>query len=212
MQMGPEEHGARFPSGGPPVPEEYAGQWVAWNEARTEILAHDPDLQTARQRAVAAGCAWPVMQRIFRVPQQLRWYQFSLRSMLISVAVVCLLLWLNTRPYSYRGHWHVTPKPRPGRPSGGFTVLGDNYGWPLTYRFKPCQGLALSASGAFDRVYWLGLMADIIFGAAILVATVTVSDRGFRPLWHAIRSRFAGQGDRAGRSDNGPSPGRKHRP
>jgi hypothetical protein len=37
------------------APVEYAGQWVAWNKAETEIIAHGTDLAKVRAAAIAAG-------------------------------------------------------------------------------------------------------------------------------------------------------------
>ena len=40
MKMGLDEYAARFPGRHRPVPGVYAGEWVAWNDKRTEVLAH----------------------------------------------------------------------------------------------------------------------------------------------------------------------------
>ena len=61
-----DEFTARFRNRAEPVPREYAGQWVAWNENCTEILSHGQDLREVRDRGVAGGCARPVLQRIPR--------------------------------------------------------------------------------------------------------------------------------------------------
>lgn len=63
-----QEYVARFPDRGPPVPAEYAGQWVAWNDGCTEILAHGKQMNEVRQRAIMQGCATPVLQKIPRGP------------------------------------------------------------------------------------------------------------------------------------------------
>ena len=64
MQMSLEEFSTRFAERNQPVPREYAGQWVAWNEECTEILSHGDDMRDVRDLAIAAGCARPVMQKI----------------------------------------------------------------------------------------------------------------------------------------------------
>jgi len=64
MQMKLDEYDLRFPNRVEPVPVEYAGQWVAWNEDRTEILFHGPDMSEVRGQAIAHGCACPVLQKV----------------------------------------------------------------------------------------------------------------------------------------------------
>ena len=64
MQMTLDEYTARFPDRGRPVPAQYAGQWVAWNENCTEILAHGAELREVRDGAIAGGCTRPVLQKI----------------------------------------------------------------------------------------------------------------------------------------------------
>ena len=44
MRMTLDEYKARFSDRPQPVPLEYAGQWLAWNEDCTEILAHGSDM------------------------------------------------------------------------------------------------------------------------------------------------------------------------
>lgn len=48
------------------APLEYAGQWVAWNPKRTEILAHGPDMAGVHRAAVAAGHPDAILQRVRR--------------------------------------------------------------------------------------------------------------------------------------------------
>ncbi len=66
MRMKLHEYTARFPDRGLPVPAEYAGQWVAWNLDRTEILANGEDLEEVRRQAVELGCERPLLQKIPR--------------------------------------------------------------------------------------------------------------------------------------------------
>ena len=47
----------------PPTPPEYAGQWVAWNEDHTRIIAHGEDLARVERDAFAAGCADPIFEK-----------------------------------------------------------------------------------------------------------------------------------------------------
>lgn len=49
-----------------PAPAEYAGQWVAWNKERTEIVAHGPDMAEVYKRAIAAGHNDAVLQKVRR--------------------------------------------------------------------------------------------------------------------------------------------------
>ena len=39
----------------PIVPIEYAGQWIAWNEGHTKIIASDDRLPEAHKKALATG-------------------------------------------------------------------------------------------------------------------------------------------------------------
>ncbi len=52
------------PNRPPPAPLEFAGEWVAWNHARTEIVAHGDDLETVYEAAVAAGHPNAVFQKV----------------------------------------------------------------------------------------------------------------------------------------------------
>jgi hypothetical protein len=49
-----------------PAPVEYAGQWVAWNKARSEIVAHGTDVAVVRAQSIAAGHPDAVLQRVRR--------------------------------------------------------------------------------------------------------------------------------------------------
>jgi hypothetical protein len=64
MQMKLDDYKTRFPDRVEPLPKEYAGQWVAWSENRTEILSHGVDMSEVRDQAIARGCACPVLQKI----------------------------------------------------------------------------------------------------------------------------------------------------
>jgi hypothetical protein len=66
MQMTLDEYSSRFPDRPPPVPFDYAGQWIAWNEGRTEILAYGSDFTEVHDQAVQRGCAHPVLHKIPR--------------------------------------------------------------------------------------------------------------------------------------------------
>jgi hypothetical protein len=68
MQMTRDEFTARFPHRSPPVPAQYAGQWIAWNDERSEILAHGGELTEVRRQAIERGCACPVLQKVPRGP------------------------------------------------------------------------------------------------------------------------------------------------
>ncbi len=53
-----------LPGAPPPAPIEFAGQWVAWNKQRTEIVAHDKDLKSVYSAAKAAGYPDAIFQRV----------------------------------------------------------------------------------------------------------------------------------------------------
>ena len=63
-----KEYAEKFPDRAAPVPCEYAGQWISWNEVRTEIISHGADFRTVHQQASALGCARPILQKIPRGP------------------------------------------------------------------------------------------------------------------------------------------------
>jgi hypothetical protein len=64
MRLTFEEAERRFPAGPQPTPLQYAGQWVAWNKDRIQIVAHGTNFGKVRAQAIAAGCAEPLMQRV----------------------------------------------------------------------------------------------------------------------------------------------------
>jgi hypothetical protein len=68
MAMTLDEYTKRFPDRNLPVPAEYAGQWVAWNQDCDEILSHGDDMRAVRDQAVARGCERPVLQKVPRAP------------------------------------------------------------------------------------------------------------------------------------------------
>jgi len=47
-----------------PAPVEYAGQWVAWNKKRTEVVAHGYDVAAVRAAAIAAGHQDAILQKV----------------------------------------------------------------------------------------------------------------------------------------------------
>jgi hypothetical protein len=47
-----------------PAPIEYAGQWVAWNKERTEIVAHGAQMAAVHRAAIAAGHGDALLQRV----------------------------------------------------------------------------------------------------------------------------------------------------
>lgn len=47
----------------PIVPKKFAGQWIAWNRARTAIVASGRTLDDARRAAEAAGEPEPILAK-----------------------------------------------------------------------------------------------------------------------------------------------------
>lgn len=68
MRMTLEEVKKRFPDRPKPAPLEFAGQWVAWRQDRSEIVAHGAKFHEVLAKAVAAGCREPLMQRVLGTP------------------------------------------------------------------------------------------------------------------------------------------------
>ena len=50
----------------PPAPVEFAGQWIAWNRERTQIVAHGRDMASVHATAVAKGHPDAILQRVRR--------------------------------------------------------------------------------------------------------------------------------------------------
>jgi hypothetical protein len=48
------------------APVEYAGQWVAWNRERTDIIAHGKNLSEVHAAAVRAGHLDAILQKVRR--------------------------------------------------------------------------------------------------------------------------------------------------
>lgn len=68
MQMTLKQFAARFPDRAPPVPLEFAGEWIAWNQECTKIVAHGREMSEVRNSAIAEGFASPVLQKVPRAP------------------------------------------------------------------------------------------------------------------------------------------------
>jgi hypothetical protein len=47
-----------------PAPSEFAGQWIAWNAERTEVVAHGIDFKNVFDAARHAGYSDPVMESV----------------------------------------------------------------------------------------------------------------------------------------------------
>jgi hypothetical protein len=50
----------------PPAPIEFAGQWIAWNRERNQIVAHGRDMASVHAAAVAQGHPNAILQRVRR--------------------------------------------------------------------------------------------------------------------------------------------------
>lgn len=66
MYLNPSDPRLSDPRRPKPAPVEYAGQWVAWNEDRTAIFAHDNDVAVVREAAIAAGQPLALLQKVHR--------------------------------------------------------------------------------------------------------------------------------------------------
>jgi hypothetical protein len=63
-----EEFVNKYPDRPKPVPAEYAGEWIAWDANRTEIVAHGAEMSQVRRDAIAAGYPEPILQKVPRGP------------------------------------------------------------------------------------------------------------------------------------------------
>ncbi len=68
MAMTLEVFAAKYPGRTQPVPAEFAGQWIAWDATRREIVAHGPEMAQVRRAAIASGHTEPVLQKVSRGP------------------------------------------------------------------------------------------------------------------------------------------------
>jgi hypothetical protein len=68
MRMTIDEIKRRFPDRPGAAPSALAGQWVAWNEDRSTIVAHGTRFDEVRAEAIAAGCREPLMQWVLGTP------------------------------------------------------------------------------------------------------------------------------------------------
>jgi hypothetical protein len=68
MRMTLKECKKRFPNHPQPAPVEYAGQWVAWDKTRANIVAHGKKFSEVHADAVRAGCDEPLMQKVVGTP------------------------------------------------------------------------------------------------------------------------------------------------
>ena len=68
MAMTAREFTEKYPDRTQPVPAEYAGQWIAWDEKRKRIVAHGSGMSQVRRDAIASGHGDPVLQKVPRGP------------------------------------------------------------------------------------------------------------------------------------------------
>ena len=68
MPMTLAEYKRKFPDRPDPIPSEFAGQWIAWNQERTQIVAHGKDCHEVYDRAIARGCSRPIMHFFHPAP------------------------------------------------------------------------------------------------------------------------------------------------
>jgi hypothetical protein len=47
-----------------PAPCEFAGQWIAWTQGRSEIVAHGDNASEVRAAAIETGCNDPWLERV----------------------------------------------------------------------------------------------------------------------------------------------------
>lgn len=68
MAMTLAEFADKYPDRPGPIPAEYAGQWIAWDANRREIVAHGSEMSRVRGEAIAAGHPEPILQKVPRGP------------------------------------------------------------------------------------------------------------------------------------------------
>lgn len=106
-----------------------------------------------------------------------RWYQLSMLQILIAMAVVSVLVWLN-RPIPYRIHSYL----------GGMVSIGESQGWPICFRPVRWMGIPVILTPSAEpqatvvspkrniaqEIRLLPLLADMLFGAICTMATVLI--------------------------------------
>jgi hypothetical protein len=101
---------------------------------------------------------------------KLRWYQFSLRSLLIAVTVFCVLMGVNTRRSSRVVVAHMAPGP--------YRIQWHEYGWPWVFRMEAFTwdvNREPDRVTDFDEFFRGALAGDIVVGVAIFVAAAFLS-------------------------------------
>ena len=68
MAMTFEEFAGKHLDRPKPIPAEYAGQWIAWDASRREIVTHGLEMSRVRREAIAAGHPEPILQKVPRGP------------------------------------------------------------------------------------------------------------------------------------------------
>ncbi len=63
MRNAPDKDSQPIEAETPPVPIEYAGKWIAWNQQETRIVASGHTFQEAAEAAAAAGEKFPVFAK-----------------------------------------------------------------------------------------------------------------------------------------------------
>ena len=48
------------------APVEYAGKWVAWDDARENVVAAGSDMEQVHKQAISAGVKRPLLQKVPR--------------------------------------------------------------------------------------------------------------------------------------------------
>ena len=103
----------------------------------------------------------------------LRWLQFRLATLLVAMAVLGVLLVVNTRPSEPVSLGHVSsddPRIRPG-----LWIMGHEFGWPWTWRVESFKGDLLDST-PFDRVHYGPLAGDVAAGLLIVAVAMFVTE------------------------------------
>jgi hypothetical protein len=66
MAMTLEQFANKYPSRPRPIPVQYAGQWIAWDANRQQVVAHGWEFSKVRTAAIAAGHTEPILQKVPR--------------------------------------------------------------------------------------------------------------------------------------------------
>ena len=106
----------------------------------------------------------------------LRWYQYSLRSLLVATAVTCATLGINTQ---------VPRRLEPNSLLYGACATETGYGFPWVYSTTVCGFLVRSER----EFHWFSLFGDIVVWFTMVFVTIRVAEWAIARIQSATHSK-----------------------